>query len=106
SKAGCLFWLHDPRLTPLALGPLPAWAWSVDAARVLFANPTGAAIFGAATPLALARRAFDPGQPAAAAVARLAASLPADRSSRLQKLRGFGAGVGRALAGDCARLTL
>src|SRR6266545_7125731 len=101
SKAGWLLWRHDPRLAPLALSPLPAWAWSADAARVIFANPTGAAIFGAATPSALARRAFDPGQPAAAAVARLAATLPADGTSRLEKLPGFGAGVGRALTCNC-----
>src|SRR5262245_53588285 len=106
SNAGYLVWLRDARLAPLALSPLPAWAWSVDAARVIFANPTGAAIFGAATPSALARRAFDAGQPAAAAVARLAATLPADGESRLEKLRGFGAGVGRALTCNCARVTL
>src|SRR5262245_55539512 len=106
SNAGCLVWLRDPRLAPLALSPLPAWAWSVDAARVLFANPTGAAIFGAATPSALARRAFDPCQPAAAQIARLAEILPADGTSRLEKLRGFGAGVGRTLTCNCARITL
>src|SRR5882762_5194355 len=53
-----LFWLRDPRLAPLALGPWPAWAWSLDGTRILFANPTGAAIFGAETPTALAACRF------------------------------------------------
>jgi PAS domain S-box-containing protein len=106
STAGFLVWLHDPRLAPLALSPLPAWLWSLDAAHVIWANPTGAAIFGAGTPSALARRHFDAGQPAAAQILKLAASLPVDGTSRLEKLRGFGAGVGRALTCNCARVTL
>src|SRR5262245_55741752 len=27
-------WLYDPRLRPLALRPLPAWLWSLDATHV------------------------------------------------------------------------
>jgi PAS domain S-box-containing protein len=90
----------------LALGPLPAWLWSADASRVLWANPTGAAIFGASSAAALAVRAFDYGQPAAAQVAELATALPADGGTRLVRLRAFGAGIGRTLPCSCSRVTL
>src|SRR2546429_231201 len=68
-----LFWLRDPRLAPLALGPWPAWAWSLDGARLLFANPTGAAIFGAETPAALAACRFEGSDVAALGAEALAA---------------------------------
>jgi PAS domain S-box-containing protein len=101
-----LIWLSEARLRPLALGSAPAWLWSVDAARIIWANPTGAAIFGAATPAALSARRFDSGQPAAAQVARLAEMLTADAAARIERLRGFGAGLGRALTCACARIIL
>src|SRR5262249_42922501 len=84
----------------LALGPLPAWLWSPDASRVLWANPTAAAIFGAPSPAALASRSFDGGQPSAAQVAQLAQALPADGAARGGELRGFGAGIGRTPPGS------
>jgi PAS domain S-box-containing protein len=99
-------WMHDPRLKQLALSAWPAWVWSLDACRVLWANPVGAAIFGAESAAALASRAFDSGQPAAAQVERLARTLPADGSACLERLRGFGGGIGRALRCSCARLVL
>ena len=99
-------WLRDDRLAPVATSALPAWLWSADANRILWANPTGAAIFGAATAAAINTRKFDAGQPAAAQIAQLAATLPPDGSTRLERLRGFGAGVGRALACACSRITL
>jgi len=101
-----LAWLRDPHLATHALSTLPAWAWSGDASHILWANPIGAAIFGAPTPAALATRHFDAGQPAAAQVAQLAATLPTDGTPRLERLRGFGAGIGRALTCACSRVTL
>jgi signal transduction histidine kinase len=100
-----LFWLRDPRLAPLALGPWPAWAWSLDGTRIVFANPTGAAIFGAETPAALAACRFE-GSDVAAQIVRLAATLPEDGASRFERLRGFGAGLERALTCRCARTQL
>ena len=100
-----LFWLRDPRLAPLALGPWPAWAWSLDGTRILFANPTGAAIFGAETSAALAACRFE-GSDVAAQVVRLAATLPEDGASRFERLRGFGAGLERTLTCRCARTQL
>ena len=84
--------LRDERIAPLAVSALPAWLWSADASRILWANPTGAAIFGAATSSSIAARKFDAGQPAAAQIAQLAATLPADGSPQPVRLRGFGAG--------------
>ncbi len=101
-----MLWLYEPRLRALALRPKPAWLWSLDAERVLWANPTGAAIFGAATPAALAARRFDLGQPAAAQIASIAALLPTDDTARIERLRGFGAGIGRALTCSCSRYAL
>ncbi len=101
-----LVWLDDPRLSPLAVSALPAWLWSIDATRVLWTNATGAAIFGAPSPAALARRKFDLGQPAAAKIAQLATTLVAGGAPQLVRLRGFGAGIGRALACACSNIRL
>src|SRR5260370_13042345 len=100
-----LFWLRDNRLAPLALGPWPAWAWSLDGTRMLFANPTGAAIFGAETPAALAASRFE-GSDVTAQVVRLAATLPEDGASRFERLLGFGADLEQTLACRCARIQL
>ncbi len=40
----------DPRLAVHATSHLPAWLWSLDGTRILWANPVGASAFGAATP--------------------------------------------------------
>jgi PAS domain S-box-containing protein len=98
--------LRDERLAPTATSALPAWLWSADASRILWANPTGAAIFGASSSSAVSARKFDPGQPASAQIAQLVDSLPPDGSPRLERLRGFGAGVGRALPCACSRIAL
>src|SRR5438105_3002677 len=101
-----LVWLSDPRLRPLALSPSPAWLWSIDAASVMWANPNGAAVFGAPTAIALASRRFDGRQPAAAQVAWLVSILAEAGTPRTERLRGFGAGFGRTLPCHCARITL
>src|SRR5438309_34070 len=101
-----LRWLRDARLAPLSLSAMPAWLWAADASHVLWANPTGAAIFGAANPATLAARKFDAGQPAAAQVAHLAATLTPGAAPRLERLRGFGAGIGRALTCACSSIAL
>src|ERR1700749_2429632 len=40
--------MFDPRLAPHATSANPAWLWSSDGRRILWANPAGAALFGAA----------------------------------------------------------
>ena len=38
----------DPRLAVHATSQLASWLWSIDGTRVLWANPVGAKLFGAA----------------------------------------------------------
>jgi len=94
----------DPRLAVHATSPLPAWLWSIDGTRVLWANPVGANLFGAANSAALAGRLFGPADSHRRQVARLARQLPANGSIRLERLRGFGARLGTLMTCACARL--
>jgi PAS domain S-box-containing protein len=101
-----LLWLRDPRLAPLALSALPAWLWSLDAACIIWANPVGATLFGAPNATELARRTFHPSEPAAAQVAWLGTTLPPGAAPRLERLRGFGAGIGPSLSCNCSQIEL
>ena len=98
--------LTDPRLAAHALSPTPAWLWSTDATRVLWSNPTAAAIFDAASPAKLAAVRFEPTHAAAAQIARLAGTLPQGGAPRLERLRGFGASLGGTLICLCSRIAL
>jgi PAS domain S-box-containing protein len=84
---------RDPRVSPYAMSAIPAWLWAPDASRVLWANATGAAVLGAATPAALAERDFQADEPVAADVARIAASLPQNGAPKLERLRGIGSNL-------------
>src|SRR5438270_3793890 len=94
--------VSDPRLAPYATSPLPAWLWSVDGTRVLWANPVGAGVCGAANGAALARKTFGPPDAHRRQVAQLAGRLPSTGAIRLERLRGFGAPLGRLLTCGCA----
>jgi PAS domain S-box-containing protein len=98
--------LRDSRLAPLATAALPAWLWSADASHIVWANAVGAAVFGAATPAAIRSRRFDAREPAAVQIARIASTLATGAQPRLARLRGFGAGIGRALTCACSRIPL
>ena len=98
--------LGHPRLAALATSEWPAWLWRVDGSQILWANAVGAAIFGAGTSAACTERRFDVRDTSAAQIIRLAASLPAAAQERLERLRGFGAGFGRALTCACSRIVL
>ncbi len=98
--------LRDPRLTALATSAWPAWLWSADGSRIIWANAVGAAIFGAADVSALSQRRFKTSDTSAAQVIRLGASLPSRSQERLERLRAFGAGFGRALTCVCSRIVL
>ncbi|MHC2539221.1 hypothetical protein ACVJMY_008790 [Bradyrhizobium diazoefficiens] len=95
----------DPRLAVHATSPLPVWLWSVDGARVLWANPVGAKFFGAAHAAVLAEKTFGPADSHRRQVARLARQLPASGTVRLERLRGFGARLGTLMTCACTRLT-
>jgi signal transduction histidine kinase len=98
---------RDPRLAALvadhATSAAPAWVWSADGSRILWANAVAAALFGG-EPAACGVRRFDSKHPAAAEIIRLATTLPADGQQRLARLRGFGGGIGRAITCLCARV--
>ena len=97
--------LRDGRLAPLATSALPAWLWRPDGTRIVWANATGAAVFGP-TSAAIGSRRFARGEPAADQIARIAASLCPGAAPRLERLRGFGAGIGRALTCACSHIVL
>jgi PAS domain S-box-containing protein len=97
---------RHPRLAALATSAWPAWLWSTDASRLLWANAVGAALFGAADTSECTTRRFDVNNMLAVQVARLAATLPSGGSPRLERLRGFGLGFGRALTCACSRIIL
>src|SRR5262245_9179630 len=98
--------LRDSRLAQLATAALPAWLWSADASHIVWANAVGAAVAGAARAAAIRSRRFDTREPAAAQIARLAPTLATGAEPRLARLRGFGAGMGRALTCACSRIAL
>jgi signal transduction histidine kinase len=96
--------LRHPRLASLATAEWPAWLWSADGSRILWANAVGAAIFAGETASACAKRRFSVTEVPAAQVLRLAATLPSGGQERLERLRGFGGSLGRALTCTCARI--
>ncbi|QIG99629.1 MULTISPECIES: PAS domain-containing protein [unclassified Bradyrhizobium] len=98
--------LGDVRLMDHATSAQPAWLWSADGARILWANPVGAQVFGAANGAGLAKRAFGPADPHRRQVVRLGRSLAATGAIRLERLPGFGAAPGMLATCGCARLEL
>jgi PAS domain S-box-containing protein len=101
-----LSFLRDGRFAPLATRALPAWLWSTDGRHIMWANATGAAVFGASTSAAVGSRQFALAEPAAEQITRIAASLTPGAPARLERLRGFGAGIGRPLTCACSRVML
>ena len=97
--------IRDPRLAVLATSAAPAWVWSLDGARILWANTAGALLFGARNTAILAEKIIGPADPHRRQAAQLAARLSPSGATRLERLRGFGAPLGRLLTCSCARLT-
>lgn len=98
--------ISDPRLVVHATSRLPTWLWSIDGARVLWANPTGARLFGAANSAELAQTTFGPADRRRRQIAQLARRLPANGAVRLERLRDFGASLGMLTTCACTRLEL
>jgi PAS domain S-box-containing protein len=94
----------DPRLAAHAASPVPAWLWSTDGARILWANPAGAKLFGAMDAEALAAKTFGPADPHRRQLAQLAGRLLPTGATRLERLRGFGAALGALATCACSRL--
>jgi PAS domain S-box-containing protein len=96
--------VSDPRLANHATSLLPAWLWSADGTRLLWANPVAAALFGAANVAAALGKTFGPAEPHRRQVAQLANRLIPNGGLRLERLRGFGAQAGMLMTCACARL--
>jgi PAS domain S-box-containing protein len=94
----------DPRLAIHAAGSSPAWLWSSDGTRILWANPAGARVFGAADAAALTAKTFGPADPHRRQVAQLARWLLSTGATRLERLRGFGAALGALATCACRRI--
>jgi PAS domain S-box-containing protein len=94
----------DPRLAPYATSALPAWLWSTDGLAILWANPVGARLFGAANSAALAKRTFGPADAYRRQVVQLTGRLSSSGAIRLERLRGFGGSLGSLMTCACARL--
>ena len=94
----------DPRLSVHATSPLPAWLWSVDGTRVLWANPAGALAFGAANGVRLASKIFGPADSHRRQIVQLAHRLLPNGAVRLERLRGFGSVLNTLVTCACARL--
>src|SRR6516225_3729073 len=98
--------LQDARLAVLATSHLPAWLWSADARYIVWANPIGAALFGASTSAAVRSHGFDASHPAAAEITRLAATLEKDAPPRVERLCGFDGEHDHTLACACSHIGL
>src|SRR3954469_11907763 len=96
--------IADPRLAVHATSSVPAWLWSTDGTRILWANPVGAGIFGARNGADLADRTIGPADPHRRQVIQLAHRLPPNGGVRLERLHGFGAALGGLMTCACSRL--
>jgi PAS domain S-box-containing protein len=94
----------NTRLAVHATSSLPAWLWSTDGRRILWANPVGAGLFDAPSGVALATKTFGPANPYRRQVMQLAGRLPPTGAVRLERLRGFGAPLGGLMTCACSRL--
>ncbi len=93
----------DPRLAVYAANAMPAWLWTADGTRILWANPAGLRLFGAANVTALAEKNFEPVDRHRRQIARLASRLRANGAIRLERLQGFGASPGMLATCSCSR---
>src|SRR3954470_6371540 len=96
----------DPRLAAHANGVLPAWLWSADGTRILWANPAGFDVFGLRDDAQLSEKIFGPADPQRRQIAQLTNRLNPDGAFRMERLRGFGAAPGMLATCSCARIDL
>jgi PAS domain S-box-containing protein len=96
--------VDDARLAVHATSNQPAWLWSLDGTRILWANPVGAKLFGARNAAALFAKTFGPADQHRRQIAQLGGRLPPNATARLERLRGFGASLGSLMTCACTRL--
>src|SRR5262245_19036097 len=95
---------NDPRMAAYAASRLPAWLWTADGQRILWANSAGVRLFAAADAAALAEKTFGPADPHRRQIARLSGRLRAGGAVRLDRLQGFGAALGTLATCGCLRI--
>jgi PAS domain S-box-containing protein len=96
--------IGDPRLAAHVTSTQATWLWSIDGRHVLWANPVAAQAFGTPNAAELAKRTFGPADPHRRQIAQLANRLPLNGTTRMERLRGFGARPGMLMTCACARL--
>jgi PAS domain S-box-containing protein len=96
---------NDPRLAPLAHISAPAWLWTADGTRLLWANAPGAAAFAKKFDPTSGERRLAADHPTTREIARMAASLSDSGRPHLVRLRSFGGTLGQPLLCSCARLS-
>ncbi|MEH2475025.1 PAS domain S-box-containing protein [Nitrobacteraceae bacterium AZCC 2161] len=96
--------VDDARLAVHATSNQPAWLWSLDGTRILWANPVSAKLFGARNAAALFAKTFGPADQHRRQIAQLGSRLPPNATARLERLRGFGAALGSLMTCACTRL--
>jgi PAS domain S-box-containing protein len=94
--------LRDAAIAAHASSARPAWLFSSDGARLLFANAAGAAMLGLVRYDDAARFAVP--RDLAARVARSIETLRPHGHPRLERLRGLGTAFGQPLTCTCARI--
>jgi hypothetical protein len=97
-----LDYLRDARLALHATGAMPAWLWSADGSKILWANPTAAAILDASSLAEVTALRVD--EAIASQISSLATTMSSGQPARLARLRGLPIGLGRALTCLCSRI--
>ena len=97
-----LDYLRDPRLSLHATSAMPVWLWSPDGDKILWGNPTAAAILNAVSPAEIAGLHVD--EILAKQISNLATTMAGSAPARLARLRGLPIGFGRALTCLCSRI--
>jgi PAS domain S-box-containing protein len=94
----------DPPLAAHANSALPAWLWSADGVRILWANSAGIELFGARDGAQLTEKVFGPADPHRRQITQLARQLNPNGAVRMERLRGFGAAPGGLATCSCSRI--
>jgi PAS domain-containing protein len=101
-----LSYLRDPRLARYAFSAAPAWLWCTTGRRMIWCNGAAAEALGATTVSALLTKQWEPANPAATEIARLAKLLQSGAPPRSERLMGFGREMRGWRLCKCSRFTL
>src|SRR5262249_30787803 len=97
--------IRDSRLSPHVTSPVPAWLCSVGPPRSVSTTAGGAGLRGSASPATIARRSISPRDPLAVDLVRLAAGLPDNGATRLERIRGLTSAIGHTIVCACSRFS-